>query len=247
MATAADIIAWLNDVLDIPGHPDFGGAHNGVQVEPPDQISVVATAVDACAHSAEAAREAGAQMLLVHHGMFWGGVQPVTRERYRLLSALLAAPCGLYSAHLPLDSHELYGNNAILADRLGLDRIEPFGTFEGCAVGRIGDTSLDGPEAAAARLGFEIVEAVPPVRAGRLAVVSGNGGSLVREAALVGASILLTGEVDHHDRVLARDLGLGIWCGGHYQTETVGVRALGQALAEAFDVTHVPLDLPTGG
>lgn len=245
---ASELIAYLNELLETDSTPDYSGAWNGVQVEIPDDVRTIATAVDACFASAVEARKAHADLLIVHHGLLWGGVRRITGDFYLCLRELMLARCGLYSVHLPLDGHKTLGNNAILAKRLGLRRSAPFGEFKGIAVGRIGSASFAGVDAAAAKLGLPLVEAVAPARPVRkVAVCSGGAGSLLREAVDKGADVLLTGEIDHHVRVAARDLGIGIWTGGHYATETFGVAALGEHLAEKFGLAHHFLDLPTGG
>lgn len=245
---AASLIKYLDDLLDVPNYPDYSGAFNGLQVEIPDDVRHVATAVDASAATALAAKKAHADLLIVHHGMLWGGVRRVTGDYYLMLRELIAARCGLYSVHLPLDGHPNLGNNAILAKKLGLKRPQPFGNFKGNFVGRIGGAAVTDVAVASERLGIRVIEAVAPARPiRRMAIVSGGAGSLLREAADAGADALLTGEVDHHVRVAARDLGLGIWLGGHYATETFGVRALGEHLADKHGLKHSFLDLPTGG
>jgi dinuclear metal center YbgI/SA1388 family protein len=234
---------WLNTA----GTPDFPGAHNGLQVEGQATVDTIATAVDACTATAVAAANAGAQLLIVHHGLLWNDPAPIVGPLAATLRTLLGAGCGLYAAHLPLDGHDEFGNNAILARRLGLRNPRPFGEFAGFAVGRIGAWSGTVAEAANA-MGLNLVEAVSPARPVEcVAVVSGSGKSLIADAAEAGAQVLLTGEVDHHARVAARDLGLGLWLGGHYATETWGVRALGERLAREFSLRHVALDFPTGG
>lgn len=245
---AANLIKYLDELLDIANHPDYSGAFNGLQVEIPDDVHNVATAVDASAATALAAKKAHADLLIVHHGILWGGVRRVTGDFYLMLRELIAARCGLYSVHLPLDSHPSFGNNAILAKKLGLKRPQPFGNFKGYFVGKIGGAAVTNVNVASQRLGFVVQEAVAPARPiRRMAIVSGGAGSLLREAAEAGADVLFTGEVDHHVRVTARDLGLGLWLGGHYATETFGVQALGEHLANKHGLKHTFLDLPTGG
>lgn len=245
---AQSFIQAIDEALDVSGYPDFSGAHNGVQVEIPDDVRTIATAVDACFPAAAAARKQHADVLLVHHGLLWSGVRPITGDYYRCLRELIMARCGLYSVHLPLDGHKTLGNNAILAKALGMRRPAPFGDFKGATVGRIGACSVSTCEAAGDRLGIAVTEAVAATRpVKKIAVCSGSAGSLLREAHDKGADVLLTGEVDHHVRVAARDLGLGVWTGGHYATETFGIRALGDHLAEKFALKHIFIDLPTGG
>lgn len=247
---ARTLIATLDAWLNSSSIEDFPGAFNGIQLEPPAQITTVASAVDACAASARAAAAVGADLLLVHHGLLWDAPYRLIGHHYEMLATLIRAGCGVYSSHLPLDAHPELGNNAILANRLGMSERQPFGSFRNTVIGVIGTPVADTPAKASVALGFAVEEAVPAAKGGhatRLAVVSGGAASMLREAHAAGADALLTGEAKHHDRVLARDLGIGLWLGGHYQTETVGVRALGERLAAEFGIRHIALDLPTGG
>ncbi len=244
----SELLGVLDEMFSIPDYPDFSGAWNGVQLEMPAEVNTIATAVDACAATSAAAAAVDADLLLVHHGMLWDGVRPITGAYFATIEPLIVGGCGLYSIHLPLDAHEIFGNNAIIANAMGVTERVPFGDYKGSAIGWLGTTSVQTATDAGKALGYDVVEAVEPsAPVSRIAIVSGSGGSTLDEAVAVGADVLLTGEVDHHARVAARDRGIGIWLGGHYQTETAGVRALGDHLANEFGITHAPLDLPTGG
>lgn len=245
----AQIVRTLDTWLGHPDFPDFPGAHNGLQIEGGTAVSVIASAVDACAATSRAAVDAGADLLLVHHGLFWGVGGPLTGPAYAAVAPLIRKPCALYSSHLPLDAHPELGNNALLAERLGPAARSPFGHFEDRTIGLL--LELDQPmgaEEAGRRLELALeTGGAERHTARRVAVVSGSAASFIPEALRAGAEVLLTGEVKHHDRVLARDHGLTLWLGGHYATETPGVRALGDRLAADYDLRHVVLDLPTGG
>ncbi|MFO7894469.1 MAG: Nif3-like dinuclear metal center hexameric protein [Longimicrobiales bacterium] len=245
-----DLVEYLDGYLRVDEVPDFPNALNGLQVEGSGPVERVVVAVDATAASIEAAVEAGADLLLVHHGLFWDGNRPVTGRRYRRLSALLEAGVGLYAAHLPLDAHEEVGNNVVLARELGLTVEGRFGEYEGTALGVWGalplkretltarlDAVLDGPVKLIAG-GPDVVE--------RVGVLTGGGGSFVGAALEAGLDALVTGEGSHHTYFDAQEGGLNLYYGGHYATETWGVKALGRHLAERFDLEWSFLDLPTG-
>jgi dinuclear metal center YbgI/SA1388 family protein len=245
-----ELTDYLDGYLEIEAVPDSGNALNGLQVEGERAVSRVAVAVDATEASIHAALEAGAELLLVHHGLFWDGNQPVTGRRYRRLRALMEGELALYSAHLPLDVHPEVGNNAILAGRLGVDLEGTFGEYKGIQVGVHGTLELR-REALCARLDDLLGVRVKmigggPERVRRVGVLTGGGGSYVRAALDAGLDALVTGEGSHHTYFDAMEGGLNLYYGGHYATETWGVKALGAHLAERFGLEWEFLDLPTG-
>lgn len=245
-----ELVRYLDEYLDIDGVPDFPNALNGLQVEAPGPVGRVVAAVDATESSIRGAIEAGGDLLLVHHGLFWDGNRPVTGRRYRRLSALLGAGVALYAAHLPLDVHAEVGNNAVLARELGLEVEGRFGEYEGTELGVWGELSLE-REALSARVEEVLggpVKLIPggPARVERVGVLTGGGGSFVAEALDAGLDALVTGEGSHHTYFDAQEGGLNLYYGGHYATETWGVRALSEHLAGRFDLERVFLDLPTG-
>jgi len=246
---AATIVETLEQRFELADFPDFSGAHNGVQLEPPELIRCMATAVDACGMTSHMAAEQDADLLLVHHGMLWGGPKRIVGPQYATVAPLIRSNCGLISIHLPLDGDAEFGNNALICAQLGLERTSPFGYMKGITAGWLATTKTPLTAAAASeKLSISITEAVAPSRpVETLAVVSGSAGSLIDEARAANADVLLTGECNHHDRVWARDAGLGLWLGGHYNTETFGVRAVGEWLADRYNLRHVFLDAPTGG
>lgn len=245
-----DIVAWLDETLDVDAWSDK--ALNGLQVEGAAEVSRVAVAVDAALATFSLAAEAGAELLVVHHGLFWGSVQPVTGPLRARLAALLDAEISLYGAHLPLDGHRRLGNNAVLSDLLELRHTIPFGDYGGAEIGVRGTLPEPvGRERFSARL-EALLEARPqvlpfgPDRIRTVAVVSGAAAGLVPEAAAAGVDAFVTGETDHVAWHAARDHRVNLVFAGHYATETLGVRALGDALAERFGIDHVFLDVPTG-
>lgn len=256
MPTLADIAAYLDAELNIATIPDYPGAMNGVQVENVGDVTRVATAVDFSSFTIRAAIEAGAQLLLVHHGMFWGGTQAITGRHYERLRALIHANVAVYSAHLPLDVHAVFGNNALLANRLGLTPSGGFARFQTLDVGLSGESDISTStlvgraESLAHENGGAVV--VTPIDANRMtrrwAVCTGAGASssTLAEAIERGIDTLIVGEGPHHTAVEARDAGIAVIYAGHYATETLGVRALGAELERRFGVTSAFIEAPTG-
>lgn len=247
------LLQYADRYLGIPEHPDYPNALNGLQVEGPSEVSVIAAAVDASVSAIQAAAEGGAHVLFVHHGLFWEGLQPVTGRHRRKLEALLRNEVALYAAHLPLDSHAEVGNCAQLGRALALDLQGRFASYQSTDIGWWGE--LEGAESAedfrrrvGEALGGGPVHLIPggPPQVERVGVVTGGGASFVKEAVALGLDALVTGEGSHHTYFDAMELGIHVIFGGHYATETFGVRALARHLAERFDLEWSFLDLPTG-
>lgn len=246
------LLQYMNEYLAIDGHADYPAALNGLQVAGRDNVDSVATAVDASLASIEAAVEVGAELLVVHHGLFWDGVQPLTGPRYRRIAALIEARLAVYSCHLPLDAHAEIGNCALLARAIGLELQGRVGAFKSVEVGWWG--SFPEP-VSAAQLVQRVSTAVGgpvhlieggPDRVERVGVLTGGGGSFVREAAELRLDAFVTGEGSHHTHFDATEFGIHVLFGGHYATETFGVRALGNHVADRFGVTVTHIDQPTG-
>jgi dinuclear metal center YbgI/SA1388 family protein len=244
------IVQFLDDVLDVGSFPDYGNALNGLQVGGPTRVSTVAAAVDATEATIREAVEAGADLLVVHHGLFWGGLRPVTGPLFRKLSALIEGRLAVYSAHLPLDAHPDLGNCAILAREIGVEIKGPCAAYKGAEIGWWGSVDL-AREALRERLASTLggdVRVIPggPEHVRRVAVVTGGGGSFLEEVANQDLDALVTGEASHHSYHDAMELGVNLYLGGHYATETWGVRALAGRLADEFGVAWSFIDLPTG-
>ena len=244
------VVAHLDAILRIREIPDDARALNGLQVDGGgDDVSRVAVAVDACQASIDSAAMAGADLLIVHHGLFWGGLEPLTGRHGRRVRRLMGAGLSLYGAHNPLDLHPELGNNALLARDLGLAALEPFGVWLGVQVGFGGALSTTRAELArriAARVGTTPqVIATGPEQVRRVAVVTGAGSSTLREARDAGYDTLVTGEAPHHAYFDAEEWGLNLMLAGHYATETIGVRALGQHLEVQFGLPWQFIDHPT--
>ena len=250
MTRLHSIITALDELLDPGAFSDLGP--NGLQVPGPQDVTRVVTGVSAQRALVERAVEERAQLVLVHHGLFWdfhpAGLTPTLAERLR---PLFKHDIALAAYHLPLDGHAELGNNAILAERLGCERHEPFGIYRGAAIGRAG--TFPGEGIAAADLFTRVRELTDreptvfdagPDRVRRIGIVSGSGADSLPEAIELGLDALLTGEPREHVMADAREAGIHFIAAGHYATETFGVRALGDWLAQRFGVDHVWVDLP---
>jgi dinuclear metal center YbgI/SA1388 family protein len=245
-----ELVHYLDEYLRVSEVSDSANALNGLQAENSGSVSRVAVAVDASARTiAEAARR-GCDLLLVHHGLFWDGNLPVTGRRYRKLKALVAHDIAVYSAHLPLDIHEDVGNNAVLARELGIELEGRFGEYRGMELGVWGRLELK-RETLAARLdevlgGRVLMMPYGPEVVRRVGVVTGGGGNLIGAAVAAGLDAYITGEGSHHTYFEAEEGGINVYYGGHYATETWGVRALGAHLGERYGLSVEFIDHPTG-
>lgn len=246
------VLQYVDEYLCVTGHPDYRTALNGLQVAGPEAVDSIATAVDASAGTIDAAAELGADLLLVHHGLFWEGLQPVVGRLHDRLTRLFTAEMALYSCHLPLDGHAEIGNCILLARALGLATEGRVGSYEGVDLGWWGRL----PEPMDIDAFRERVSAAVggPVRAlsggpdtiETVGVLTGGGGSFVREAAELRLDAFVTGEGAHHTYFDAVEFGIHVLFAGHYATETFGVRALGEHVSERFDLPCHFIDQPTG-
>jgi dinuclear metal center YbgI/SA1388 family protein len=255
--SAAEIVAELDSVLEPQRFDDYGP--NGLQVPGADEVTTLATGVSANVELFELAAAEQAQLLLVHHGLFWGqGAGPIDATLRRRLKLLFDADMGLAAYHLPLDAHAEHGNNALLARALGATSLKPFALHHGEPIGFLAtlrDTGGAKPDAGilATDLFTRVREATAreplvfdagPDRIRTIAIVSGAGSDYLADAAAAGADALLTGEPAERVMAGAREAGLHFIAAGHYATETFGVKALGEHLAERFGIRHVFLDVP---
>jgi dinuclear metal center YbgI/SA1388 family protein len=245
-----ELVRHLDAYLRVAEIPDWPNALNGLQVENEGEVRRVAAAVDATEASVREAVARGCDLLLVHHGLFWDGSRPVTGRRYRRLSALLRSGVAVYAAHLPLDVHPEVGNNVLLARALGVRPDASFGEWNGQPIGVAGRLEIR-REALAARLDEVLgcrVRIAPggPERIRRVGVVTGGGADLIGAAAEAGLDALVTGEGPHHSYIDAMEGGITVLYGGHYATETFGVRALAGHVEERFGLPWEFVDLPTG-
>jgi dinuclear metal center YbgI/SA1388 family protein len=249
-ASVNEILEELDRLLDPERFEDYGP--NGLQVPGPSEVSAVASGVSAHVELFELAAAERVQLLIVHHGLFWGpGVQGIDAPLKRRLQLLFDANIGLAAYHLPLDAHPELGNNALLARALGAQELSRFARHHGEPIGIL--AHLPGEGVPAIEL-FERVQQITghetlvfdsgPERVRLLAIVSGAGSDFLLEAAAAGADAFLTGEPAERAMALARESRLHFIAAGHYATETFGIRQLGEHLARRFDVRHVFLDVP---
>jgi dinuclear metal center YbgI/SA1388 family protein len=252
----SEIVAHVDDFLDIARTPDYPAALNGLQVENSGQVARVAAAVDASQRTIDGAIQARAQLLIVHHGLFWGGLQPLAGRFYRRINALLTHDIAVYSAHLPLDRHPTLGNNVLLAQRLNLVPCGEFAQFEGVPIGVRGTADIATTDlvaradAFAREHGGEVhLSAFADSRRTRAwGVCTGSGADAdtLDEAERLGLDTLIVGEGPHWTAVDAPERGLVIIYAGHYATETLGVRALAEHLGKRFDMPWSFVAAPTG-
>lgn len=246
-----ELATYLNEYLSIDAVPDAPTAMNGLQVENGGEVTRVAAAVDASEAAISAAASRGCDLLLVHHGLFWGGQKAVCGRQYRKFKLLLDRNIAVYSAHIPLDVHAEVGNNVVLARELGVEVRGAFGAYKDATMlGVWGDLELR-REVLAARLDDLLGARVKLVAGGpevvrRVGIISGAAAGMIGDAVSLGLDAFVTGEGAHHTYFDAVEEGLNVYYGGHYATETWGVKALAAHLEARFGLGWDFLDLPTG-
>src|SRR6266705_5631515 len=246
----AELVSYLDGYLCVAAVPDAPEALNGLQVANSGTVTRIAAAVDLCEATVRMAVERQADLMLVHHGLFWGGLRPLAGPAYRRMAGLFQHNIALYSAHLPLDLHPDVGNNAVLARQLGVPVRGGFGEEYGVPIGVWGelDVSRDALEQRLRAVLGVAARVLPfgPERVRRLGIVTGGAGSMIARAAAAGLDTYLTGEGAHHTFFDAEELRLNVFYAGHYATETVGVKALAAHLEAKFGLPWTFLDHPTG-
>lgn len=255
-ARLTDVVSALDTELDTAHVPDSSVALNGLQVANSGMVTRVAVAVDASLASIRAAADVGANLLIVHHGLFWSGLQPVVGKTYERTRALITHDLALYSTHIPLDMHATLGNNVLLAKAFGLVPSAPFGRHKGVDIGLAG--VCDEPTGAlvdriaqyAATYGGSVRTSLPVANrvTKKWAICSGMGAGpdSLLEARNAGVDTLITGEGTHHTAVDSAEHDVCVVYAGHYATETLGVQAIGRWLEQRFGVPWSFLLLPTG-
>jgi dinuclear metal center YbgI/SA1388 family protein len=250
------IARYADEVLAVSQTPDYPPALNGVQLSHTGPVRKIAAAVDTSLRTIDGAIAEGANLLLVHHGMFWAGPQRLDGVAYERLRRLIVNDVAVYAAHLPLDVHEVHGNSALLATTLGLRVTGKFARFEGVHCGVSGDSEIPTLELCnrlrsfARSHGGDLV--TTPFADDRLthrwAICSGSGASrdTLQEAATLGVDTLIVGEGPHWTAVDAHDAGLVVLYAGHYATETLGVQSFAAHLAARFGVPWTFIEAPTG-
>jgi dinuclear metal center YbgI/SA1388 family protein len=250
MATLADIVRYTDDYLRVREIGDWDNAHNGLQIENSGRVTRIGASVDVSTRVLTLAAKKNVDLLIVHHGLFWPGLQPVTGALHRQLKLAFENDLALYSAHLPLDIHSEVGNNALLAKALGLKSPTPFFEEKGSLIG-VKARSAEPREAVIRKL--QKVLRVPvknfnfgPKKAGSIGIMTGGAGSEIYRVAQDKIDMFITGEAPHWAAVAAEELGINLVLGGHYATETFGVKALAAHLSKKFQVPFEFIDCPTG-
>src|SRR3954467_6774976 len=250
MTSLQTIVEHLDSILDPAAYDDYGP--NGLQVPGREDVETVVTGVSANVELFARAREETADLVLVHHGLFWAGPpRPLDRASKRRLALLFDADISLAAYHLPLDGHIEHGNNALLADAIGCDYKDPCGRHKRATIGVVGRLPDDGiaPDDLVARV-REAARAEPPAfpaapeRVRRVGIVSGAGPDSLEDAIAAGLDAFVTGEPIERAMARAREAEGHFLAAGHYATETFGVRRLGDLLAARFGVRHVFVDVP---
>ena len=250
------IVEHLDQLLLTSETPDYGNAVNGLQLANRGRVRRVAAAVDFSTRAVQGAVEAGADLLIVHHGMFWPGVQAIRGAAYDRLTTLLAHDIAVYASHLPLDRHPRFGNGVLLAHELGLAPTGEFGRYQTIMVGVRGEADVDTAELVARADAFarghggRAVSSHLPAkrRTRRWAIVTGAGASreTMQEAMAAGIDTLIVGEGPHWSAVDAEEAGLAIVYAGHYATETTGVIGIARHLEDTFALPWSFVAAPTG-
>lgn len=249
-ASLTKIVRHCQKTLRPETFSDWDGAHNGLQVENSGRVTKIAAAVDASLATIEMAVAVRADLMVVHHGLFWGPAVPWTGKRRRMLELLIECDLAVYSSHLPLDAHPKLGNNAQLCRALGFRNREPFYLEKGRHIGwrtvaRISREDLG-------KKLEKILGRAPLLLPGggaqckQIGIVTGGAGSGLKTAAQEGVDTFVTGEGPHWTYALAEEVGLNVFYGGHYATETFGVKALSAELSRIFRIPWTFLDHPTG-
>lgn len=251
-----DLVQYMDELLETKRIPDYPNAVNGLQVGNAGSVVKVAAAVDFSSLTVASAVREGANLLIVHHGMFWRGLEPLRDVTYDRLKVMIEQDLALYASHIPLDRHERFGNNVLLATELGLKPSGGFARFQTIDIGVRGDAGIETSELASRAAAFARAHdgelRATPIPEGRRtkhwAICTGNGASAetLCEAAEHGIDTLIVGEGAHWTAVYAADNGLVILYLGHYATETLGVRALAQHIGEKFSIPWTFLSHPTG-
>lgn len=250
-----DLAHYMDGLLETQKTPDYQNAINGIQIGNQAPIRKIAAAVDFSTRAVQGAITSGANLLLVHHGMFWGGLEPITGSRYQRIRMLIEADIAVYASHLPLDRHPSLGNNALLAKELGLRPDAPFARFEETFIGLCGESDIEtagiitSAREFARRHGGDLRNSFvqPGRRTRKWAICTGSGASAdtLRDAKTMGVDTLIVGEGPHWTAIHAEENDLVIIYAGHYATETLGVCALAQHLSEKFNIPWHFVSAPT--
>lgn len=256
MTTLFDCVHHLDDLLKTTEIQDYDQSLNGLQLQNSGAVDRIAVAVDLSTATIQAAIDAHAQLLLVHHGMFWDGLRPVTSYRYLRIRQAIEHDLAVYASHLPLDLHPELGNNVLLAARLELTPSAGFGRYHNTEIGVAGTSDVatqnlfSRVRAFAEPLGSNVTTTPVPVerktRSWGLLTGAGASSETLNEAAARGIDTLIVGEGPHHTAVMAGELGIAIAYAGHYASETLGIQALARELERKFALPWTFIHRPTG-
>jgi dinuclear metal center YbgI/SA1388 family protein len=250
MASVPQLVDYCTDLLRVGEIEDWPNALNGLQIENSGAVTRIGAAVDASTRTFDIAIERGINFLIVHHGLFWPGLKPITGGRRRMLERAFQHDLALYSAHLPLDIHSVLGNNAQLAKALGFENTEPVFELKGQCIGLKTQTQVSRADLARKleqSLGGPVkMFGSGPEQTSSIALVTGGAGSEIYAVAGEGIDTFITGEAPHWAAVAADELGINLLLGGHYATETFGVKALAAHLSDRFNLPWEFIDYPTG-
>jgi dinuclear metal center YbgI/SA1388 family protein len=255
-STIDEVSGYTDELLKARTIPDYPSALNGLQFETSASLRGIAAAVDFSTRAIEGARRLDANLLVVHHGMFWGGLTPLTGAAYRRVRLLFDYDMAVYSSHIPLDCHAELGNNVLLANELELAPTREFARYQGIFMGVAGDSNSPTKSLAekatlfARRYGHSTRTTPIPNgrRTRRWAICSGAGAApdTLQEAIDAEIDTLIVGEGPHWTAITAEENGLVIIYAGHYATETLGVCALAKHLSDKYEVPWGFVSAPTG-
>src|SRR6476646_8786742 len=250
MASLSDIVSYTDDFLRISDVGDWDNALNGLQIENSGRVTRIGAAVDVSTRVLTEAQKREIDLLIVHHGLFWPGLQPIQGALRRQLRIAFENDVALYGAHLPLDIHPKIGNNAQLVASLGLKSPQPFMEEKGQPVGLKIRASMSRSELVRklqkALNGPVKVFGFGPKQSRAIGVVTGAAGLEIYRVADAGIDTFITGEAPHWAAVAAEELGMNLLLGGHYPTEVFGVKALAARLSKRFGIPWEFIDCPTG-
>ena len=251
--TTQKLDSFFRGLLDIEGFKDADASLNGIQVDNDGaRLGKIAFAVDACMEAFKQAAASGAGLLFVHHGLFWGKTLRLIGSHRERIKFLMDNNLALYAVHLPLDQHPKFGNNAVLADMLGIMEPEPFGTYHGRKIGYKGNlTKALTIEEAVRRISYMGRSPIGVFPFGKkesasCAVISGGAGGEAFQALEEGLDLYVTGESSHSVYHSAMESRLNIIAGGHYSTEVWGVRRIMEECVNEFGIDCEFIDVPTG-
>jgi dinuclear metal center YbgI/SA1388 family protein len=242
-----EMVSFLDEYLSI--HTIEDDSNNGLQIQSDGEIETVGFAVDACLDVFEQAHARGCDMLVVHHGIIWGGIPYITNASYERVKFLIQHNMGLYAAHLPLDIHKEIGNNTQIARLLGVKSVKGFCPYKNVTIGLLceGEISVsDIVERMDASFHTHRLWKFGPDISKKIGIITGSGTSCLDAAIQEGCDTFITGEPKHMAYHQAEEARINVICAGHYQTETLGVKALMEKIEDRFPVCVMFIDSPTG-